>query len=125
MVVSKRTYVPERGHLIHINIGATAGREFDGPHYALVISKTEFQSKTGLCVVVPTTSRHHPELGVLAAKLPQVKGLHREGWALIHHVRSLDFRERSATFAAQLDLKREDHRHFINDVVDRLFTTVD
>jgi len=58
-------------------------------------------------------------------KLPSVQGLHKEGWVLIHHVRSIDFRERSATFAAQLDLQRADHRYFIDDLVDRLFSVLD
>jgi mRNA-degrading endonuclease toxin of MazEF toxin-antitoxin module len=108
-----------------MNFGSTAGREFDGPHYALVISHGEFQRATGLCVVLPTTSKHHPELGALAVKLPPLDGLTKEGWALIHHVRSIDFRERAATLAAQIDLQNPELRQFVDELVDRLFSTVD
>lgn len=125
--MSKRTYVPERGHVVHVNLGGTGGtREMDGPHYALVISRGEFNRKTGLCVVLPATSKDHPELGPLAVKLPPLRGLQREGWVHIHHVRSIDYRERSASAAATLDLDGDSgHRHFMDDLVDRLFAVLD
>ena len=125
--MSKRTYVPERGDVVHVNLGGTGGsREMDGPHYALVISKVEFNRKTGLCIVLPTTSKSHPELGELAVKLPPLGGLNRDGWVHLHHVRSIDYRERSAHAAATLDVHRDpDHRQFMDDLVDRLFSIVD
>jgi mRNA-degrading endonuclease toxin of MazEF toxin-antitoxin module len=64
----------------------------DGPHYLLVISDVAFQKQTGLCIILPTTSKPHPELGDLAVKLPALEGLRREGWVHLHHVRSIDFR---------------------------------
>jgi mRNA interferase MazF len=123
--VSKRSYVPERGDIIHFNLGSTAGNEFDGPHYSLVISKFEFQRATGLCIIVPTTSKHHPELGKLILKLPRLPGLNKDGWVLLHHVRSIDFRERSVQRAASLDANDADHGRFMNQIIDRLFGIVD
>jgi mRNA interferase MazF len=124
--LSKKTYIPVRGDVVHLNLGNTGGsREFDGPHYALVISKAEFNKQTGLCVVLPTTSKNHPELGALAVKLPELKGLLKDGWVLLHQVRSVDFRERSTLFAAQLDAGNIEHQRFIDDIVDRLFSIVD
>lgn len=125
--MSKRAYVPDRGDVVHINLGGTGGtREMDGPHFALVISKAEFNRRTGLCVVLPTTSRNHPELGALAVKLPPLPGLSREGWVHVHHVRSIDYRERSAEMAAILDLDDDGaHRPFMDDLIDRLFSIVD
>jgi mRNA-degrading endonuclease toxin of MazEF toxin-antitoxin module len=123
--VSKRFYVPERGDIIHVNLGSTAGREFDGPHYALVVSKAEFNRATSLCIVLPTTSKQHPELEPLAIRLPDVPELKKEGWVLIHHVRSIDYRERSAVFAAKLRLDDSNQAQFMNEVIDRLFGIVD
>lgn len=125
--MSKRTYVPERGDIVHIDLAGTGGsREMDGPHYALVISKAEFNRKTGLCIVLPATSKPHPELGALAVELPPLTGLGRPGWVHIHHVRSIDYRERSATRAAALDLDGDPrHARMMDDLVDRLFSIVD
>lgn len=125
--MSKRTYVPERGDVVHVNLGGTGGtREMDGPHFALVMSRAEFNRKTGLCVLLPATSKDHPELGSLAVELPPLRGLQREGWVHVHHVRSIDFRERSASQAASLDLQGNAlHRQFMDDLVDRLFAVMD
>jgi mRNA-degrading endonuclease toxin of MazEF toxin-antitoxin module len=124
--VSKRTYIPQRGDLIHLNLGNTGGsREFDGPHYALVISQVEFQRRTGMCIVLPTTSREHPELGPLAVKLPVLEGLKKDGWVHLHHVRSVDYRDRSAVLQAQLNLNNTAHREFLDDLIDRLFSVVE
>lgn len=123
--MSKRAYVPERGDIVHINLGNTGGtREMDGPHYSLVISHVEFNRRTGLCLVLPTTSKDHPELGELAVKLPSLPGLKKEGWVHVHHVRSIDFRERSAALQAKLTLSTPEHRVFLDDLIDRLFSTV-
>jgi mRNA-degrading endonuclease toxin of MazEF toxin-antitoxin module len=123
--VSKRAYVPERGDVIHLNLSGTAGRVFDGPHFSLVISKIEFQRATGLCIILPTTSKHHPELGALIEKLPRLPGLNKDGWVLIHHVRAIDFRERSIEFATKLELDNPNQEQFLNDIIDRLFGIVD
>jgi mRNA-degrading endonuclease toxin of MazEF toxin-antitoxin module len=125
--VSKRTYVPQRGELIHVNLGGTGGTgEMDGPHFALVISSPEFNGRTGLCIVVPATSKPYAELGALAIKLPELRGMNREGWVHIHHVRSIDYRERAASAAASLDLSANpQHVSFMNDVIDRLFSIVE
>lgn len=124
--MSKTTYIPERGDVIHVNLGGTGGsREFDGPHYALVLSQIGFNRRLGLCIVLPTTSRDHPELGPLAVKLPMLNGLKKEGWVHIHHVRSIDFRDRSAVLQARLNDKDSAHRDFMNDLVDRLFSIVE
>jgi mRNA-degrading endonuclease toxin of MazEF toxin-antitoxin module len=124
--LSKRTYIPQRGDIIHLNLGSTGGnRDIDGPHYALVISTGKLQQALGLCVVVPTTCKHHPELGDLAIRLPTLAALQKEGWALLHHVRSVDFRERSATFAARLDVNDAHHQRFLTEMVDRLFGLLD
>ena len=123
--MSKRAYIPDRGDIIRLNLGGTAGREFDGPHFALVISNIEFQRRTGLCIILPTTSKERSELGELTSKLPTIENLKRDGWVLLHHVRSIDFRERAASFAGRLTLGDKDHREFIDDLVDRLFSIVE
>ena len=59
--MSKRTYHPQRGDIIHINFSPSSGREFTGPHYGLVISTVAFSRSTGLCIVLPTTTNYHSE----------------------------------------------------------------
>ena len=105
-----------------MNLGGTGGtREFDGPHYCIVLSTSTFHRATGMCLVLPTTSKEHPEYGALAVKLPPLEGLHKDGWALIHQARSIDFRERGATRKSGFRSNDPAHRAFIEDLIDRLF----
>jgi len=51
--LSKQTYHPERGDIVHLNLSPSAGHELTGPHYALVISTARFSKATGFVIVVP------------------------------------------------------------------------
>ena len=75
--MSKRTYHPARGDLIHFNFAPSAGVEFTGPHYALVISPDRFSRQTGLIICLPTTTKFHDHN--LQLELPAVPELKQRG----------------------------------------------
>ena len=105
--MSKQTYHPERGDVVHLDLSPSAGHELTGPHFALVISSARFSRATGFTIVVPGTSKYHPEQRwsgqQLMLKLPPIPTLTLEGWLYPHQVKSLDYRERGVWFVAKLD----------------------
>ena len=122
--MSKRTYHPERGDIIHLNLAPSAGHELTGPHFALVISTARFSKATGFTIVVPGTSKYHAEQRLsgqqLMVKLPPVEKLSRDGWLYPHQVKSLDYRDRGVSFVAKLD-----DDDFLIEVMDRVRALID
>lgn len=85
-------YIPERGDLIALTFDPQSGHEQKGRRPALVISHYLFNKHTGLAIVCPITSteRGFPfHVGVTGS--PKVKG-----FVMVEHVKSIDFRARSA-----------------------------
>jgi mRNA-degrading endonuclease toxin of MazEF toxin-antitoxin module len=121
--VSKQTYHPQRGDIIHVNFAPSAGREFTGPHYALVISTAAFAKATGLCIALPATSKFHGDQRLagtgLMVQLPSISGLSKEGWLYTHMIKTLDYRERGASFIAKVD------DDFLLELMDRTRTFID
>jgi len=122
--LSRQTYHPERGDVIHLNLSPSAGHELTGPHFALVISTSRFSKATGFTIVIPGTSKFHAEQRLagqqLMVKLPPVAGLRQEGWLYPHQVKSLDYRDRGVTFVARLD-----DDDFLIDVMERVRAFID
>ena len=121
--MSKQTYHPDRGHIVHLNFAPSAGRELTGPHFALVISSQKFSKATGFVIVVPGTSKFHGDQRhnnqQLMIPLPRLEGLTKEGWLYPHQVKSLDYRERSLTFVTRVE------DDFLIDVMDRVRAFID
>ena len=121
--MSKRTYHPQRGDIIHINFSPSSGREFTGPHYGLVISTVAFSRSTGLCIVLPTTTKYHSEQRLhetnLMVELPEIAELKARGWVYTHQIKTVDYRERGATFVARVD------DEFLLDAMDRCRAFID
>ena len=121
--MSKRTYHPGRGDVLHVNFAPSAGREFTGPHYGLVISSVAFARATGLCIVLPATTKYHHDQRLyetnLMARMPEVPGLREPGWVYTHQVKTIDYRERGASFVAKVD------DDFLIDVMDRVRAFID
>jgi len=115
--LSKITYHPHRGDILHVNFAPSSGREFTGPHYGLVISTRAFSRGTGLCIVLPATSQYHADQRLLnaplMAKLPELPELGKDGWVYVHQIKTIDYRERGASFVAKVD------DDFLLDVMDR------
>jgi mRNA-degrading endonuclease toxin of MazEF toxin-antitoxin module len=122
--LSKQTYHPERGDIVHLNLAPSAGRELTGPHFALVISSARFARATGFAILVPGTTKYHAEQRMagqqLMVMLPVIRGLVRDGWLYPHQVKSLDYRDRNVTFVAKLD-----NDDFLIDIMDRVRAFID
>jgi len=96
--VSVEPYAPSRGDVIWLDFDPQAGHEQAGRRPAVVLSPNSYNAKVGLALCCPVTSRikGYPfEVG-----LPP--GLAVGGVALADQVKSLDWRERAATFSCAL-----------------------
>jgi mRNA interferase ChpB len=122
--VSKQSYYPDRGDIIHLNLSPSAGHELTGPHFALVLSTVRFSKATGFTIVVPGTTKFHAEqrfIGQqLMVKLPTLPQLPRDGWLYPHQVKSLDYRDRDVSFVAKLE-----DDEFLIDVMERVRAFID
>ena len=88
---------PERGDLIWLSFTPQSGREQAGRRPALVVSPSTYNSKVGLALVCPITSRvkGYPfEVALPAGGLVQ-------GVVLADQLRSLDWRSREAELIAK------------------------
>ena len=84
-------YVPQRGDLIWLNFDPRTGHEQSGQRPAIVLSPGKYNSKTGLLLACPITSKvkGYPfEVALQGSKI--------EGVVLSDQVRSLDWRSRRA-----------------------------
>jgi mRNA interferase ChpB len=121
--LSKLTYHPGRGDVIHMNFSPSSGREMAGPHYALVLSSAAFSRKTGLCVVLPATTKYHADQRLhdthLMVEMPPLKHLPQRGWVYVHQIKTIDYRERGTEFVEKVP---ED---FLLDVLDRTLAIID
>ena len=124
--MSKTTYHPSRGDVIHLNFAPSSGREFTGPHYGLVISSKAFSKATGLAICLPLTTKYHHESKLqethLMVQMPNVVGLERDGWVYIHQIKTIDYRERGTTYAGKI---ADDDLDFLIDVMERVRALID
>jgi len=122
--LSKQTYHPQRGDIIHLNLSPSAGHELTGPHFALVVSTLRFAKATGFAIVVPGTSKYHGEQRLsgqqLMVPMPEAPGLQKDGWLYPHQVKSIDYRDRSASLVARLD-----DDDFLIEIMDRVRSFID
>jgi mRNA-degrading endonuclease toxin of MazEF toxin-antitoxin module len=124
--MSKQTYHPARGDILHVNFTPAAGNEFALPHYGLVISTQTFSKQTGLCIVLPMTTKYHHDKRLLATplmvKVPKLPGLEQEGWVYTHQIKTIDYRERGAAYKTKIP---DDELDFLIDVMDRVRAFID
>lgn len=90
----KQTYAPERGDIVALNFSPTKGSEQRGYRPALVVSSTRYHKISGLCIVLPITSKVKGFIFELA--LPE--NLQTKGVVLCDQVKSLDLRARKINF---------------------------
>lgn len=122
--LSKQTYHPDRGDIVHLNLSPSTRHELTGPHFALVVSTVRFSKATGFAIVVPGTAKYHAEQRLagqqLMVKLPPVAALTQEGWLYPHQIKSLDYRDRGMAFVGKL---ADDD--FLIDVMERIRAFID
>jgi len=122
--LSKQTYHPDRGDIVHLSLAPSAGHELTGPYFALVISTVRFSKATGFSIMVPGTTKYHAEQRLagqqLMVKLPPIQQLSQQGWLYPHQIKSLDYRDRGVSFAAKLN-----DDDFLIDLMDRVRAFID
>jgi mRNA interferase MazF len=100
--MARRSYTPDRGDFVHLNFAPSAGREFTGPHYALVLSSKSYNQSSGLAICVAITSRIRGgpfEVLIPSEHLPAKAGAGKvESVVLCDALRQLDYRERSMEY---------------------------
>ena len=103
--MARRTYVPDRGDLVHVNLSPSSGRELTGPHYSLVLSAKSYHQSYGLAVCVAVTSRIRGgpfEVPLPKGHLPAKAGVGEvDSVILADALRQLDYRERSMEFVTK------------------------
>ena len=87
-----REYVPERGDIVWLQFNPQAGHEQSGKRPALVLSPKAYNSKVGLAIFCPVTSKikDYPFEVILPEKMEIA------GAVLADQVKSLDWRVRKA-----------------------------
>ncbi|RAU94357.1 endoribonuclease MazF [Paenibacillus sp. YN15] len=96
MVVNR--YIPDRGDLVWLQFDPQAGHEQSGKRPALVISPSSYNSKVGLTLFCPVTSRMkgYPFEILIPQNLPI------EGVILADQIKSLDWNSRQAIFICKV-----------------------
>lgn len=118
-----RTFIPDRGDVILFNCSPSAGHEMADYHFGLVLSPILYNRASGLCVVLVATSKKkgYPfELDLPVNLIP--KNPHKstgDSVLLCDQVRTIDYRERSATFKTKAD------HELVEIALDKLLTLLD
>ena len=93
-----RPWSPDRGDLVWLTFDPQTGREQAGRRPALVLSPATYNEKTGLSILCPITSQRkgYP----FEVSLPDDSPI--KGCILSDHIKSVDWRERKATFIGRV-----------------------
>ena len=94
-----RAYVPDTGDVVWVDFDPQAGREQAGRRPAVVLSPAAYNSRAGLALACPITS--HAKGYPFEVPLPA--GFKVQGVILSDHLKSIDWKARRATRAAQLN----------------------
>ena len=105
-------YIPHRGDIVWINFNLQAGHEQAGKRPALILSPKNYNSKVGLAILCPITSKQkgYP----FEIQIP--KGLSISGVILSDQAKSMDWKIRNTEFICKLD------NEFVEQVLQRLHT---
>ncbi|RDU53206.1 endoribonuclease MazF [Helicobacter sp. MIT 01-3238] len=93
-----KAYTPKRGDIIWLDFDPRSGHEQGRMRPALVLSPEEYNSKSGLCLAMPITSKVKGYPFEIALKSKKIDGV-----ILSDHIKSLDFRARNARFCDKVD----------------------
>ncbi|MBM9501703.1 endoribonuclease MazF [Leptospira sp. 201903071] len=92
-MVRSSKYVPEKGDIVWLNFTPQAGHEQNGRRPALVLSPKEYNSKTGLALFCPITSKIKGYPFEVVVKSKKLNGV-----ILSDQVKNLDWTIREAEF---------------------------
>ena len=93
-----RRWSPDRGDLVWLTFDPHAGREQAGRRPALVLSPGAYSAKTGLAILCPITSQRKG----YPFEVPLPDDMPVQGCVLSDHLKSVDWKERQATFIARV-----------------------
>lgn len=89
-----KNYCPDRGDLVWLDFNPQAGHEQSGRRPAIVISPEIYNSKIGLCLLCPITSKIKGYPFEVEVKGP----VNLKGVVLADQLKSLDWRIRNVEF---------------------------
>ena len=92
-MVIKSTYIPDRQDIIWLNFEPQKGREMQKTRPALIVSPRNYNAKAGLALCVPITSKVKQYPFEIIINDQEITGA-----ILCDQLRSLDWRERKASF---------------------------
>ncbi|MDD5095754.1 MAG: endoribonuclease MazF [Dehalococcoidia bacterium] len=97
-MVSKESYIPDRGDIVWINFDPQAGHEQSGRRPAVILSPKSYNGKVGLATLCPITNqvKGYPFEVLIPASVPV------SGVILSDQAKSLDWRERKVEFICKL-----------------------
>lgn len=97
-MVKDMAYAPERGDVIWIDFDPQAGHEQGGRRPALTLSPSSYNSRTGLAILCPITSR----IKGYSFEVPIPSGLAVTGVILADQAKNMDWRARNSAFICKL-----------------------
>lgn len=108
-------YIPHKGDIVYLNFTPQAGKEQSGKRPALCISAFEYNTKVGLALFCPITSKikDYP----FEVILPQ--SLKTHGAILSDHIKSLDFHSRDLTYIETLPEEQ------LEEVLQKIFVLIE
>ena len=93
------SYVPKRGDVVWIAFDPQAGHEQAGRRPAVVVSPADYNSKVGLALLCPVTSR----IKGYPFEVQPPPGHQLKGAILADQLKSLDWQARNAQYFCELD----------------------
>lgn len=91
--VKNKSYVPDAGDIIFLNLDPVVGHEQGGTRPVVVLSPAVYNGKTGLALCVPLTTKQKGYPFEVT-----ISTLSRPSWALADAINHLDWLERKANF---------------------------
>lgn len=89
----KPVYIPEKGDLIWLNFTPHSGHEQAGKRPAIVLSPSKYNSKTGLLIACPITSKIKGYPFEVLINCKKITGV-----VLADQVKNIDWKTRNAAF---------------------------
>ena len=108
-----KTYTPERGDLVWLDFAPARGHEQSGRRPALVVSRQEYNVKSGLMLVCPATSAIKGYPFEVSVSVKDIRGA-----VLVDQMRSIDWKAREVTFVGSAS-KEE-----IEEILAKIFALV-
>jgi mRNA interferase MazF len=87
-------YVPEKGDFVAVRFSPQSGHEQKGRRPALIISRTEFNRRTGMAFACPITSRDRG----FPFHVPVEEEAEVSGVIMVEQIKSIDFRARNVRY---------------------------